>query len=100
MIVKILTFALGLYLIFVSIIKILETLKLKQIGYDGWFILMITSGLLFVFGIFVAINPMASMDMIQVAAVFIILSSILEISNLFMVFNKALEIEKLFKKIK
>lgn len=96
-IVKILTFALGIYLIIVSILKLFESLNLKKYGYDGWLILLVTSVLLLIFGIFITINPMASMDLIQAMAIFIILSSILEICNLIMVYSKAKDIVKLFK---
>lgn len=96
-IVKILTFALGIYLIIVSISKLLETFSLKKYGYDGWLIMLVTSFLLLVFGVFIAVNPMASMDLVQAMAIFIILSSILEICNLIMIYSKARDIAKLFK---
>lgn len=96
-IVKILTFALGLYLIIVSICKIIESFKLKKYGYDGWVLMLVISIILLIFGIFITINPMSSMDIIQVAGIFIILSSILEICNLFMVYSKEKDIVKLFK---
>lgn len=98
-IVKILTFALGLYLIVESIIKILEAWKLKKYHYDGWLVMFVASILLLIFGIFIAINPMASMDLVEACGIFIILSSILEICNLIMVYQKAQEIVKLFKKV-
>jgi len=96
-IVKILTFALGIYLVIVSIGKLLETFNLKKYGYDGWLVLLVTSLLLLVFGVFIAVNPMSSMDIIQVMAIFIILSSILEVCNLIMIYSKAKEIVNLFK---
>lgn len=96
-IVKILTFALGLYLIFISIFKVLESFKLKKYGYDGWALMLVISIILLVFGIFITINPMSSMDIIQVTGIFIILSSILEICNLIMVYSKEKDIVKLFK---
>lgn len=99
-IIKILTFALGIYLIIVSIFKVLEAFKLKKYGYDGWLVVLITSIILAIFGVFVAINPLASMDIIEVTGIFIILSSILEICNLFMIYSRAKEIGKLFKEVK
>lgn len=97
-IVKILTFALGIYLIIVSISKLLGTFSLKKYGYDGWLIMLVTSFLLLIFGVFIAVNPMASMDLVQAMAIFIILSSILEICNLIMIYSKARDIAKLFKR--
>ena len=97
-IIKILTFSLGIYLIIVSIVKILEAFKLKKYEYDGWLLVLVTSIILLIFGVFVTINPMASKDIVQVTAIFIILSSILEIANLFMIYNKSKEIIKLFEK--
>lgn len=99
-IVKILTFALGLYLIVLAVSKLLEALKLKKIGYDGWLIILVTSILLLIFGVFITINPMVSMDLVEATAIFIILSSILEICNLFMIYSKAKELALLFKKVK
>ena len=97
-IVKIITFALGIYLIIVSICKLLESFNLKKYGYDGWLIMLVTSFLLLIFGVFIAVNPLeASMDIIQVMAIFIILSSILEICNLIMIYSKTKDIVKLFK---
>lgn len=97
-IIKIITFALGIYLIIVSILKLLESFNLKKYGYDGWLIMLVTSFLLLIFGVFIAVNPLeASMDIIQVMAIFIILSSILEICNLIMIYSKAKDIVKLFK---
>ncbi len=99
-IIKILTFALGLYLIVVSVFKVMETLKLKKYGYDGWSLMLVVSILLLIFGIFITINPMASMDVIEAAGIFMILASILEICNLLMVYSKAKDIAKLLKKMK
>lgn len=97
-IVKIITFALGIYLIIISICKLLESFNLKKYGYDGWLIMLVTSFLLLIFGVFIAVNPLeASMDIIQVMAIFIILSSILEICNLIMIYSKTKDIVKLFK---
>ena len=60
--------------------------------------MLVTSFVLLIFGVFIAVNPMAAMDLVQVAAIFIILSSILEICNLIMIYSKAKDIVKLFKK--
>ena len=59
-IVKILTFALGIYLTVVAIRKIIESFKLKKIEYDGWSLTLVIAIILLVFGIFIMINPMAS----------------------------------------
>ncbi|MBE6154664.1 MAG: hypothetical protein E7163_03745 [Firmicutes bacterium] len=99
-IIKILTLTIGMYLIVISTVKLLETFKLKKISYDGWIIMLVTSILLFIFGLLMLINPMASMDIIQLTGIFIVLSCILEIANLFMIYTKAKDIKKLFKEIK
>lgn len=96
-IAKIVTFALGIYLIIVALNKLIESFGLKKYGYDGWLILLVTSILLLIFGVFITINPMASMDLVQAMAIFIILSSILEICNLIMIYSKANDIVKLLK---
>ena len=78
--------------------KLLESFNFKKYGYDGWLIMLVTSFLLLIFGVFIAVNPLeASMDIIQVMAIFIILSSILEICNLIMIYSKTKDILKLFK---
>ena len=59
--------------------------------------MLVTSFILLIFGVFIAVNPMASMDIIQAMAIFIILSSILEICNLIMIYSKAKSIMSLFK---
>jgi len=99
-IVKIITFTLGIYLIVISILKLFTTFNLKKYGYDGWLVMLVTSFVLLIFGVFIAVNPMAAMDLVQVAAIFIILSSILEICNLIMIYSKAKDIVKLFKEEK
>ena len=43
------------------------------------------------------INPMASMDIVEVAGIFIILASILEICNSIMLYTKAKDLLNLFK---
>ena len=99
-IVKIITFNLGIYLVVISILKLFTTFNLKKYGYDGWLVMLVTSFVLLIFGVFIAVNPMAAMDLVQVAAIFIILSSILEICNLIMIYSKAKDIVKLFKEEK
>jgi len=99
-IIKITTFSLGVYLIINSISKLLEVFKFKKIGYDGWMLILVTSILLLIFGVLMVINPMASIDIIQLTGIFIVLSCILEIANLIMIFKKAKDIKKLFKKTK
>lgn len=97
----ILTFVLGIYLIMVAIFKVLEAFKLKQYKYDGWLILLVSSIIILIFGIFTTINPLASsMQLVEVTAIFIVLSSILEICNLIMVYSRARDIAKLFKEDK
>ena len=97
-IIKILTFALGIFLIIISIRKILNAIKLKKYGYDGWSLILVIAIILLIFGIFIMINPMASMDLVEATGIFIILSSILEICNAIMLYTKAKEILKLLKK--
>ena len=96
-IVKIITFTLGIYLVVISILKLFTTFNLKKYGYDGWLVMLVTSFVLLIFGVFIAVNPMAAMDLVQVAAIFIILSSILEICNLIMIYSKAKDIVKFFQ---
>ena len=92
--INILTIALGIYLIVLSIMKMMNALKFKSIGFDGWLLMFVISILLLIAGIFVIINPMVSMDIVKVVGIFMILSSILDICNLFMLYGKAKEIEK------
>lgn len=97
-IIKILTFALGIYLIIISLNKLIDSLKLKKYQYDGWSLILVIAIILLIFGIFIMINPMASMDLVEATGIFIILSSILEICNSIMLYTKANDILKLFKK--
>lgn len=94
-ILKIVTFTLGLYLIALAINKALEAIKLKKYKFDGWLLLLTTSVMLLIFGIFIAINPMKGMDVLKAMAIFVILSSILELCNLVMVYARAKEIKKI-----
>lgn len=96
-IAKILTFALGIYLIVVSLVKVVEAFKLKKYGYDGWILMLVTAILILIFGVFITINPMAALDIVKATGIFIILSSLLEVCNLVMVYGKAKEIVKLFE---
>lgn len=96
-IIKILTFALGIYLIIISVSKIIDSLNLKKYGYDGWSLMLVIAIILLVFGIFIMINPMASMDLVEATGIFIILASILEICNSIMLYTKAKDILELLK---
>ena len=94
---KVLTFALGIYLIIISINRIIDSIKLKKYGYDGWSIILVIGIILLIFGIYIMINPMASMDIVQAAGIFIILASILEICHAIMLYTKASDILELWK---
>lgn len=96
-IIKILTFVLGIYLIITSIAKIFEAFKLKKYGYDGWLLILVTAIILLVFGVFVAINPKASLALTKTAGIFMILASILEACNQIMMYKNAKDIVKIFK---
>lgn len=98
--IKLLTFSLGLYLIGLAVSKVINAIMLKNYEYDGWVITLVISILLFIFGVLMVINPMASMEIVEVTGIFIILSSILEICNLLMIFSRAKDIRELFKKSK
>ena len=95
--VKILTFTLGIYLLIISIRKIIDAFKLKKYGYDGWALMLAIAIILLIFGIFIIINPMASMDLVEATGIFIILASILEICNSIQLYTKANEVLNLFK---
>ena len=97
-ITKILTFALGIYLVIIGIRKIINALRLRKYKYDGWALVLVIAIILLIFGVFIIINPMASMDIVEVTGIFIILASILEICNSIMLYTKATEILDLFKK--
>lgn len=98
--VKILTFTLGIYLLIISIRKIIDAFKLKKYEYDGWALMLAIAIILLIFGIFIIINPMASMDLVEATGIFIILASILEICNSIQLYTKANEVLDLFKKEK
>ena len=98
--VKILTFTLGIYLLIISIRKIIDAFKLKKYEYDGWALMLAIAIILLIFGIFIIINPMASMDLAEATGIFIILASILEICNSIQLYTKANEVLNLFKKEK
>ena len=87
--VKILTFTLGIYLLIISIRKIIDAFKLKKYEYDGWALMIAIAIILLIFGIFIIINPMASMDLVEATGIFIILASILEICNSIQLYTKA-----------
>ena len=97
-ITKILTFALGIYLVIIGIRKIINALRLRKYKYDGWALVLVIAIILLIFGVFIIINPMASMDIVEVTGICIILASILEICNSIMLYTKATEILDLFKK--
>ena len=94
----ILTLALGIYLIVLAISKTIEAFKLKKLKYDGWLLMLVIAIILLVFSIFIIINPIISaMEITEVAGIFIILASILEICNSIMLYTKAKDILKLLK---
>lgn len=94
----ILTLALGIYLIVLAISKTIEAFKLKKLKYDGWLLMLVIAIILLVFSIFIIINPIISaMEITEVAGIFIILASILEICNTIMLYTKAKDILKLLK---
>lgn len=95
--VKILTFTLGIYLLIISVRKIIDAFKLKKYEYDGWALMLAIAIILLIFGIFIIINPMASMDLVEATGIFIILASILEICNSIQLYTKANEVLNLFK---
>lgn len=95
----ILTFTLGIYLIIISISKIIDAFKLRKYKYDGWALILVISIILLIFGIFIIINPIISaMEITEVTGIFIILASILEICNSIMLYSKAKDVLELFKK--
>lgn len=96
--IKILTFTLGIYLLIISVRKIIAAFKLKKYRYDGWLLMLAIAIILMIFGIFIIINPMASMDLVEATGIFIILASILEICNSIQLYTKASEVLELFKK--
>ena len=95
--VKILPFTLGIYLLIISVRKIIDAFKLKKYEYDGWALMLAIAIILLIFGIFIIINPMASMDLVEATGIFIILASILEICNSIQLYTKANEVLNLFK---
>ena len=96
-ILTIITLGLGIYLCLVAIFKIIDSFKLKKYGFDGWAITLVISIIILIFGVLVTINPLRAIDIVEVAGLFIILTSILEICNLIMFYSKSKEIQKLFK---
>lgn len=96
---SILTLTLGIYLVIISISKIIEAFKLRKYKYDGWSLILVISIILLIFGIFIILNPIiAAMEITEVAGIFIILASILEICNAIMLYTKASDVLELFKK--
>ena len=96
---SILTLTLGIYLVIISISKIIEAFKLRKYKYDGWSLILVISIILLIFGIFIILNPIiAAMEITEVAGIFIILASILEICNAIMLYTKANDVLELFKK--
>lgn len=94
----ILTLALGIYLIVLAISKTIEAFKLKKLKYDGWLLMLVIAIILLVFSTFIIINPIISaMEITEVAGIFIMLASILEICNAIMLYTKAKDILKLLK---
>ncbi len=97
-ITKIITFALGLFLIIIAINQTIDAIRLKKAKYDGWALMLTIAIILLIFGVFIMINPMASMYFVEAAGIFIILASILQICSAIMLYTKAKEILALFKK--
>lgn len=97
---RVLTIGLGIYLILKSICKIIDAINFKKYGFDGWFITLAISIIILIFGILTVVDPLASLELIQVVGIFIILSCILEICNLIVLHNRTKEIIKLFKEKK
>ena len=62
--------------------------------------MLVISIIILIFGIFIAINPMAYVEIVEAAGIFIILASILDICQLLMLYSKAKDIMALIKKNK
>ena len=93
---EVITFTLGIYLSMCALYKIYEALKFRKLEFDGWLIMLVVSIILLVFGIFIGINPMKMMDLVEAAGIFIILASLLEACILVLLYTKNKEIKKLF----
>lgn len=91
---KIFTFSLGIYLVIIALSRILDAIKLKKIGYDGWSLIITIGIILLIFGVFIMINP-ARMEDVETASIFVILASILEICNYILLYTKKEDILKL-----
>ena len=94
---KILTLSLGIYLSIVAIVKIIDSIKLKKYEFDGWFVILVGAILELILGVFIAINPMSSVDIVEATGIFIVLGSILDLAYTIMCYSKAKDIEKAIK---
>ena len=95
---KFLTLCLGIYLSILAVFRLIQTFKLKKYGFDGWGLMLAMNIIILAFGIFIAINPMAYVEIVEAAGIFVILASILEICELLMLYSKAKDIMNLIKK--
>ncbi len=96
-IAKFLTLFLGIYLIVSALFRVVTAFKLKKYGFDGWKLILVVSILILIFGVFIAINPMAYVEIVEAAGIFIVLASILELCELIMLYSRAKDIMKLIK---
>ncbi len=94
----IMTLILGLYLSLSALYKAYEAWVLRKLEFDGWLVVLVVSIILLIFGVFIAINPMKMMDLVEAMGIFIILATILEACTLLMFYTKKKELAKLFKK--
>ena len=86
---QVVTIFIGLWIIYIAIIKIDLGLRLKIISERSWLLLILTAALEIFMSVLIIINPFSNLALTQVAGTYLVLCGVLNISNLIMAKNRA-----------
>ena len=86
---QVITIFIGLWIIYLALIKIDLALRLKILSERSWLLLLTTAALEFFMSILILINPFSNLVITQVVGTYLILCGVLNISNIVLAKNRA-----------
>ena len=86
---KAITLFLGLWLIYIALVKIDLALRLKILSERSWLILLVAAALEIFMSILIFINPFSHLVITQVVGTYLVLCGVLNISNIILAKNRA-----------
>ena len=86
---QVITIFIGLWIIYLALIKIDLALRLKILSERSWLLLLTTAALEIFMSILILINPFSNLVITQVVGTYLILCGVLNISNIILAKNRA-----------